>query len=243
MKFEKYSRSFLHFHTKSVPNLIIKYLPQKKFSIADFGAGDGVILVGLQLGGYLTNATSILAIDISSERCDRLKQYTNFSVLCSDVTNIPTLASKSVDYIICTQVIEHVDQYKLLNEIRRVLRDDGKLYIASLIKKWYGWWYYRTTDGKWAIDPTHLREYSSQKEFEGIMKNSGFKVLETTLTPLRLSIVEFLVRRVIVPLLKPRDANSFFLRHKFGYFLKEKLNLHPPGYHIIEVVAKKGRPE
>jgi len=239
MQFETYSRTFLHFHTEDIPKLLLKYFPKGNFSLADLGAGDGALLVALQRGGFLSNASNVTAVDLSAERCDRLRQNADFHVLCSDVTNIPDLPSGSFDYVICTQVIEHVDQEKLLTEIKRILRSDGTLYIASLVKKWYGWWYYRTVDGKWALDPTHLREYASQEDFEKVIKGAGFEIIETKLSPLKLSVLEFIVRRIIVPLFHLHDVNAFFLEHRFANWLRNVINVRPPGYYIIESISKK----
>jgi len=239
MKFEKYSRTFLHFHRKEVPELLLKYLPERPFSLVDLGAGDGALLVALQHSGYITEAHKVSAVDLSPERCERLRRSTNFEVFCSDVTNIPSLGSGSFEYAICTQVIEHVDQGRLLAEISRILQPNGILYIASLVKKGYGWWYYRTAEGKWGIDPTHLREYASKEMFEGVLGSAGLKVLETRLTPLRLSVLEFLVRRVAVPLFRLTEVNAFFLQHGFIDFLRRNINIRPPGYSIIETVAMK----
>ena len=239
MKFENYSKSFLHFYTESIPDLVLKHIPKAEFALADLGAGDGALLAGLQLGGYLEKASNVVAVDISKERCDRLSRISDFEVLCSDVTNMPTLKSKAYDFIVCTQVIEHVDEDSLLNEIKRLLADDGKLYIASLIRKKHGWWYYRTKNGKWGLDPTHLREYASQKEFESVLKKAGFNVVDVSVTSLGLSVMEFLIRRVIVPVFKAKDINDFFLRHRFMNFLRKKMTIHPPGYYIIEAVVLK----
>ena len=48
MKFEDYSRNFLFFHDEAIPELLEKYLPKKDYSLADLGAGDGVLLAALQ---------------------------------------------------------------------------------------------------------------------------------------------------------------------------------------------------
>ncbi len=239
MKFETYSRTFLHFHTEEVPELLIKYLPKNAFSLVDLGAGDGALLVALQRGGYLSYASNVTAVDLSAERCERLRQNADFHVLCSDVTNAPGLISASFDYVICTQVIEHVDQEKLLTEIKRIMSTNGMVYIASLVKKWYGWWYYKTSDGKWAIDPTHLREYASAADFEKVIREAGLEVVETKLSPLKLSVLEFIVRRIIVPLFHPQDVNDFFLKHHFANWLRNTINVRPPGYYIVESIAKK----
>jgi len=238
MDFNEYSRTFLHFHTEEIPELVKDFLQNKEVDLADLGAGDGALLVALKLGGYLEKAKNVVAVDLSPERCERLKQYTDFKVFCSDVTSIPEIDNNSFDFIVCTQVIEHVDQDKLLQEIKRILRPGGTLYIASLVRKSYGWWYYKTAEGKWAMDPTHLREYASKEEFETVISGAGFEIEKTVLSPLKLSVLEFLTRRVIVPLFKPKEVNSFFVKHPTINYLRRKININPPRYFIVETVAK-----
>lgn len=237
MNFDAYSKSFLHFHTTELPELVVNALANEQLSLIDLGAGDGVLLVSLKLNGYLKNATNVVAVDLSEDRCTRLRQYTDFDVICSDVTHLPTVTNHSFNTVICTQVIEHVDQDKLLAEIKRIMHVDGKLYIASVVKKWYGWWYYRTAAGKWALDPTHLREYSSKEEYENVIKKAGFQVITTKLSPLKLSIIEFIIRRFISHLYKIESINAFFIRNKWADFLRRYLYIRVPGYYIIETIA------
>ncbi|MFA5241771.1 MAG: class I SAM-dependent methyltransferase [Sulfuricella sp.] len=239
MDFNEYSRTFLHFHTEEIPDLVSEHLRGKEVDLADLGAGDGALLVALKMGGYLEKAKKVVAVDLSPERCERLKQYTDFQVVCSDVTSIPEIANNSFDFIVCTQVIEHVDQDKLLQEIKRILRPGGTLYIASLVRKSYGWWYYKTAEGKWAMDPTHLREYASKEEFESVIKAAGFAIEKTQLSPLKLSVLEFITRRIVVPLFKPKEVNTFFVKHPVMDYLRRKINVHPPRYFIVETVAKR----
>jgi len=239
MDFEQYSRTFLHFHTEEIPQLVIENLKNKEIDLADMGAGDGALLVALRMRGYLDKAKSVVAVDLSPERCERLKTFTDFQVICSDVTHVPELGDNTFDFVICTQVIEHVDQEKLLSEITRILRPGGTLYIASLVRKSFGWWYYKTSDGKWAMDPTHLREYASQDEFEKVIASSGFTIVKTVLSPLKLSVLEFIARRVIVPIFNPKSMNAFFVKHPWIDFLRRKINVHPPRYFIVETIARK----
>ena len=240
MDFNTYSKTFLHVHSVEIPELLASVLRKKSsITIADLGAGDGSLLVGLKLQGHLKNAKKVIAVDLSEERCLRLKQIKGFSVVCADVTKVDKLKNNTIDLIICTQVIEHVDQYKLLQEIKRLLRPDGILYIASIVKKPYGWWYYKTAKGEWALDPTHLREYKSKEEFESVLVSSGFKIMQTKLSRLKLSIIEFILRRLIVPIFKPKNANAYFLKYRFMNFLRKNINIYPLGYFIVEVIADK----
>lgn len=242
MKFESYSKTFLHFYSEEVPDFLKKHLPRnKKVRVADLGAGDGALLIGL-LASNLIDRDQVVAIDLSEERCKRLSENTGIKAICSDVTNLMEIETESMDFVICTQVIEHVDEKRLLNEIGRILEPNGMIYIASIIKRPYGWWYYKTLEGKWGMDPTHLREYKSKDDFEQILENHGMRVIETKVTPLRLSVLEFLTRRVFVPVFGLKNPNAFFMNNSFLNFLRKTINVRPMGYYIIETVAELNRP-
>ena len=165
--FDKYSKEHIHFYGGSMRKLLVdlvdKLTPK---SLADFGCGDGAILFGLQRKGLLNRANSVIAIDLSETRLERVKKnIANVETICSDVCDVKQLKDNQLDLVICSQVIEHVDDdKKLLDEIYRVLKSGGYLYISSVVKRWYGWYFYRC-NGKWALDPTHLREYSSSQNF------------------------------------------------------------------------------
>lgn len=236
MKFETYSKTFLHFHTAEIPTLLKKYIT-RGMSLADLGAGDGALLVALANENLLDTSAQMIAVDLSEERCYRLKENTNFQVICSDVTNIPQLQSNSIDFIICTQVIEHVEEEALLSEIKRVMKKNGTLYIASVIKKKYGWWYYKTKTGEWGLDPTHLREYRSKEHFEDVIKNARLQIIETEVTKLKLSVAEFIVRRVLAKI-SNKNFNGLFLKHKTLDYIRKKININPPGYYIIESICR-----
>jgi ubiquinone/menaquinone biosynthesis C-methylase UbiE len=238
MDFNEYSHTFLFFFSDKVPDLLAESVPGGDVSIVDLGAGDGTLLIALGMKGLLPNSKNITAVDLSEERCDRLRQYTDFRVINGDATNVPEISDSSADFVICTQVIEHVDQFKLLGEIKRILRPNGRLYIASVVKKRFGWWYFRTPDGRWALDPTHLREYESQEQFEEVIRSGGFTIEKTAMNRFWLSVLEFVVRRIVVPIFKPEKIHGVFMTNKFLDFLRKRINIHPPGYFIIEVVAR-----
>ena len=235
--FNKYSKEHIHFYNKLAPvflmDLVSKLNPK---SLADLGCGDGAILFGLQQKGLLEDVDNMVAIDLSQIRLERVKNnIANVKTICSDVCDVKELKDNQLDLVICSQVIEHVDDdKKLLNEIYRVLKPSGFLYISSVVKKWYGWYFYRC-NGKWVLDPTHLREYSSSTEFRDLLTDNGFKILEQKLS-----------------LFKPSIGNAFNrLLIKFGVLDEEKIrkskilsifpNLRVPvfGYYIIEVITKK----
>jgi ubiquinone/menaquinone biosynthesis C-methylase UbiE len=240
MKFEAYSKSFLHFYSDEVPDLLKKYWDFSSFNnVADLGAGDGALLFGLRAHKMIDDATKIIAVDISEDRYERLKPIPWVSAYHSDVTKLDFIESSSLDCVICTQVIEHVSERDLLSEIMRILKPGGVLYIASLVRSRYSWWYYKTLEGKWGLDPTHLREYESKDVFEKVISSAGFVIKETSLTKLKLSVLEFLIRRIVVPIFKLSHANEIFVKHKYLNFLRTNLNIRPLGYFIVETIGVK----
>ena len=238
MQFANYSKTFLHFHTTDIPAVLRDHLTGS-IALLDLGAGDGNLLVSLKAAGMLDSFAKVVAVDISEHRCARLRQYTDFEVICADATNVEQLASGSFDFILCTQVIEHVDEAALLSEIDRLLTPNGIAYIASVIKHKNGWWYYRTAEGKWAIDPTHLREYESVEHYESVIRRGGFSIIKTITSRLELSVIEFLLRRVIVPLFRPKNIHGFFIAYPLADWVRRQFTIRPPGYDIVETIAQK----
>ena len=234
--FDKYSKENIHFYSESVPKLLrdlINKLNPK--SLVDFGCGDGAILFDLQRKGLLKGVKNIIVVDLSKQRLERVKNYiTNVETICSDVTNVKQLPDSRLDLVICTQVIEHVeDDKRLLNEIYRVLKPSGYLYISSVVKKWYGWYFYRC-NGKWVLDPTHLREYSSSTEFRDLLTDNGFKILEQKLSLFKPSIGNAFNRLLV----KFGIVNEKKIRESKISSIFSKLRIPVFGYYIIEVIAK-----
>jgi len=243
MNFEEYSKSFLHFYTGEIPFLLEKQIDSigtNNISIIDLGCGDGALLMALFNKHHLDTAKKVVGIDLSPERIKRLGSCSGIEAICSDVTKVDEIKDGTIDFIICTQVIEHVpDDSALANEIYRQLRIGGMAYIASVVKKWYGWFYYKTKHGKWACDPTHEREYSSKEQFQLLLKNAGFKIRETKLTLYKLSVIEFLIRRILIHLFDINNINSFFMRHNYINYFRKIIKIPVPGYYIIEVIVVK----
>ncbi len=235
--FEKYSKENIHFYNSLAPKILADLIKKTNpISIADFGCGDGAILYDLGRIGLLENTKEIFAVDLSEERIRRIKDNFNFNVktICSSADDVKTIRDESVDLAICTQVIEHVpNEQRLLGEIRRTLKPGGFMYISSVVKKWYGWYFYRA-NGKWVLDPTHLREYSSAGQFCDLISDSEFKINSFKLSIFRPSVGNALRRLFIKSGLLKEDNKSGKI-----YNLISKLKIPIPGYYIMEVIAQK----
>jgi ubiquinone/menaquinone biosynthesis C-methylase UbiE len=95
-------------------------------TIIDIGCGNGYILWKLK-------AKEKIAIDIALTNLTQIPNY--ITRICCNAENIP-LDDEIADYIICTDVFEHVqDEKKLSNEIKRLLKKGGKLILACPFKQ------------------------------------------------------------------------------------------------------------
>jgi len=235
--FEKYSKENIHFYTRVTPKLLISLVRRLRLkSLADFGCGDGAILFDLQRRSLLNKVNNVIAIDLSETRLERVKKnISNVETICSDVCKVKQVKDNQLDFVICTQVIEHVEsEEKLLKEIYRVLKPGGYLYISSVVKKWYGWYFYRC-NSKWTLDPTHLREYSSSEEFYNLLTNNKFKILEQKLSLFKPSLGNAFKRILI----KFGIMNEKRIRKSKILDIFSKLRIPVFGYYIIEDICQK----
>jgi 2-polyprenyl-3-methyl-5-hydroxy-6-metoxy-1,4-benzoquinol methylase len=156
-----------------IPGMILGVLEKKGVSkIIDLGCGDGGLILSI-LKNYKNK--KITGVDISPRRVlDLKKKIVGQKFLCRDISS-PKLGKNKFDLVICTQVIEHVENdRKLVNEIFKILKPKGYLYISSVIKRPFAVYKYRRK-GKFVLDPTHEREYGSVEEFLRLFKDK-FKI-------------------------------------------------------------------
>ena len=89
----------------------------------------------------LANSNQIYNIDISDEQLKRSKEYGILPILGNAIT-LP-FKNESFDHVLCIgvfQYILHGDRMKLLNELYRVCKSDGLIFIetpnkAALVRK------------------------------------------------------------------------------------------------------------
>jgi len=240
-KFQEYSHKNTHFYYSDIPLLLesaIKNINHKDFTLLDLGCGDGRWLYVLQQRGLLTRAKEVVGVDLSPVRIKIVKRnIKSVKTIISDACSVKELKNKSFDFVICSNLIEHVKNDELLlSEIKRVLKDDGVVYFSSVIKKWYGTYIYKV-DGKSRLDPTHLREYSSKKQFLELLRRMNFIPIKFKITPLKHSVFVFILKITIrLNLMKP--DRRFFLKHSILNKIHKMSMLPIMGYQSIEVFAK-----
>jgi len=221
----------IHFYSDDIPELITKHIRGLEWeTLLDLGCGDGRLLFALDKKGYLAGK-HVYAIDLSPTRVERVKRLgLGIECFAGDACDISSIENGSIDLLITTQVIEHVqDDARMVQEIGRVLREGGVYYLNTVFKKWYGWYYHRC-NGKWAIEPSHLREYTRGSQLLDILEANQLEVLESKKIPAWYSILDFILHRV--------GATGWVYDNKLLALLR-KVKVPIPGYYAWEIVGVK----
>ena len=152
----------------------------------------------MKKNNYLTNKNSY-AVDFSKHRIELIKNIDpKFNCYVNDACDITNLKDNTIDFLNSTQLIEHVSSdEKMIKEISRILQKGGTVYISTVFKKWYGWYFYRC-DGKWALHPEHVREYTEDKQLIDLFERNGFKLLENKKKLFWFPLVEPIFRKLKV---------------------------------------------
>jgi ubiquinone/menaquinone biosynthesis C-methylase UbiE len=233
----------VHFYDEEVSPLLqyglaLTLQSHRKMSVVDLGCGDGKIIFALHKKGVLKDVGEIVGIDISEKRIERLKSNLPFvKGIVSDALNIKELPSHSFDFVICSQLIEHVeDDDALVLEIRRLLKNGGIAYLSSVVKKRYGVYFY-FKNGSFRLDPTHVREYRSTDEFVGLIANKGFEVIRVKTRHFMFPLLDMIIRLLVkFGLIKPNP--NFFQRHKVLGKIRQ-LKVPIVGYKNVEILVRK----
>jgi len=230
MNIEEYAK-YKYFFTMRIPDLLEKYINKMDWnSYLDIGCGDGNLLYTLNKEGYFQKK-KIFAVDLSQNRIRRVQNISkNLKCYVNDACDLKDIKNSSINIVTSTMVLEHVpDEDLMLMEIKRVLKKDCNfVYLSTVFKKWYGWYYYRC-NGKWRLDPTHVREYTDDNLLCKL-KEKGFEIIETKKSLLCFSFVNLLVR---ITKYKGETQNNKFFR------LLDKLKVPILGYYNWEIVCKK----
>ncbi|MFH1388446.1 MAG: class I SAM-dependent methyltransferase [Patescibacteria group bacterium] len=233
MDIESYTKSSPQYYTGMVPKVLEKYLNSlnEYEHILDCGCGDGSILFALKTNGFLKNR-EVTAVDISRERVDLVKLLdSRIKARVDNAEELKTVKTSSVDFVISTQVIEHVDDKKMVATLGRILKKNGLVYISTVFKKWYGWYFYRK-DGAWVLDPTHLREYITERDLIDIFTKSGFRLEYNGKKMQWFPIADFFLKHI---------GGKVTLRYRTSLFWKLLRSIRLPivGYYEWELVFRK----
>lgn len=229
MDLREYSKK-IHFYDDRIPQTLLRCINNVKWkSYLDLGCGDGSLLQALDKKGFFINK-KVFAIDLSEIRISRVKNLNKcFECYVNDACNIENIRDNAIDLITSSQVIEHVNDDKaMIEEIKRVLNLEGVVFISTVFKKKYGWYFYRC-NGKWTLDPTHVREYTDDSQLLDVITDNGFKILYTNKSLIKMPLIDFFLRKI--------GFKQNIIQNSFLNYLR-RITIPIFGYYNWEIVFK-----
>jgi ubiquinone/menaquinone biosynthesis C-methylase UbiE len=219
--------------------MLKNYLSQnniKNMTIADVGCGRGVFLS--RLLPYVKEKGTIVGVDLSRVKLARLREQFGLKVVASDAARLG-LRKETFDLVISNQVIEHIPQdLEMLRELYRILKQNGHLYLSTVLKRWYAIYIYRR-EGRFTLSRNHLREYGHPKEVEDMIRNTGFIVRGVKITPFKWSLAEVLFHFLQFLKLVRVDLLEWKRRSKKVDRLLREIRVPVPGYYKLEYLLVK----
>lgn len=226
MDIEEYSKIAPQYFTDEAPQLIKNILKDNSFGqILDCGCGDGSLLYYIRKH-HLHKKARVDAIDLSVERVRLAKKIMKkFSVRVDSAETLKTVGTRSIDLFISEQVIEHLDDKKMVKAVSRVTKPGGIVYLSTVFKKWYGWYFYRNNIG-WVLDPTHLREYTYDDQLTRLFSDDFYQITNKK-TLQWFPVADFIFKRI------GKVGRS---RDNLIWQILRSLRVPVPGYYLWELV-------
>ena len=227
-----YNRRARHFELERLPPRLIHHLPGGPLALADVGCGDGPLFGALERGGYISPAKPVYAVDLQAERLVRVaERFPYITTIVASADNMAPIPDASLDFVTAMMVMEHVPQEgAFLDETRRILREGGRIYLTTVFKKPWAW-YFRRRDGEMVLDVSHLREYTDLRAFHSLLGigHRFSRMLELALEPLWFPILD-----PILFLAASRSGGSGIGR----LATLRKLKVPVPGYYTLIAVLE-----
>jgi SAM-dependent methyltransferase len=191
MFYNRYHRQNKHIQAKviskrnityaSILRFIKKHVTKTGATVLDIGCGVGTVDFYLAQQGFTVTGIDISnrAITLAKQSAHALNLDTQTTFINANIDTDPVTFSP-FDYILCSEVIEHVENDQaLLKKIHTLLKADGLVILTTPLKEapLKRWGLLEKFDRRVG----HVRRYS-QKEIIQLVKSSGFQPVEIKLT-------------------------------------------------------------
>jgi len=178
---ENYRLSRTHGNQATLDQIIQFIAPDTRAIAADVGCGGGHMAVSL--AKWVGNLT---AIDLSPQMLTQTKilagqrGLSNIVGCIADAQNLP-FKSEAFDIVSCRTVLHHVpDVAKAISEMGRIIRKDGKLFIADMVADDSVARRY-IDEFERLRDPSHIRTYGLE-DWHRFFEDAGCKITRMKVT-------------------------------------------------------------
>ena len=152
----------------------LSHVVNERSRILELGSGP-VGVVGFLSGQEKVAVDPLNTYYSSDQRLTELRSP-DVSYIAAGGENVP-LETGQYDLVIMENCIDHTkDPDAIMREIRRLLRDDGILYLTVNGRSRPGYFMHRLL-AKLALDPGHPHTYTSAR-FQDMIRSFGFDILE-----------------------------------------------------------------
>ncbi|HAQ62490.1 TPA: hypothetical protein DCR49_10935 [Candidatus Delongbacteria bacterium] len=234
MNIEEYAKKHKHYLKDQMPDELDKLFRDNSFSrFIDIGCGGGLILYSLYKRGYDKKLKEIWGVDLSSERLKGISSISaDIKTVQDDAQTLVNVPDNYFDIVVSTQVIEHVpDDGAMINSLSRITAQNGIIYIDTVFKKKWAWYFYKNQQGKYALDPTHVREYMNDSELLSKLNINNMEILLSRKQIILFPVVNFIVRRLKI------KSTTILENPLIKLFSLIKVPV--PGYYIWKIILKK----
>ncbi len=235
MEIEQYAQKHHHYWSTSFDNKELQsVLNTKRFTrVIDVGCGDGILLYHLNCLEYLKSVEEFWAVDLSETRLDSVSRISDrIKIMQADAQHLIGVPDSYFDLVISTQVIEHVqNDSEMLLSLSRIARPGAVIYLDTVFKERYGYYFYRNKRGERVLDPTHEREYTDTSDLLPKIHAAGFEITNSVMTPFRFSPLNFLLRLMKVK--NERVSCNFVLRNL------QRFKIPIIGYKCWKLILRK----
>ncbi len=121
----KRAREISFDRAKVIENILNEFTDLRNLNILDLGSGEG------GTSELFSQNNFVISYDLNYQRLLRQNFDSNYQKIQADAKLIP-FKNNSFDLIILQDVIEHIsDHIKLIKELKRILKDNGIIYLST----------------------------------------------------------------------------------------------------------------
>jgi len=231
MDIETYAERHPQLASDEVEAHLLEWIERTDFStMLDVGCGSGRLITALASMGLLDHV-SVHGVDLSQSRIDMFhERMPEVHLAVDDAESLRTVPDHTIDFLVSTQVLEHVDDIQMLAAVRRVLAPGGVAYISTVFKRPWARFFWRSQSGAWSLDPTHLREYTDDAQLLGLCYPMGPMLIDSRKVPVRFPVLDFVIRRL-------RLEPERIFASRIGR-LARRVRIQIPGYFTWSLVLR-----